>query len=134
VKFFFDNNVSWRLADCLSTLLTPDGFEIVALRRRFPQEIADEEWMPALGNEGGWTVVSGDLNIVRNPQRKKIWIESRLTTVFLEPAWHNPAFNERLRFVNFIRRWDDIAAKAREAAQGTALMLPWRGSITRKNP
>ena len=60
MKFFFDNCIAWRTAEALDLLLHRDGFEIVALRSKFPEDTPDERWMPTLGNEGGWIVVSGE--------------------------------------------------------------------------
>jgi hypothetical protein len=131
VKFFFDNCMAWRIAEALALLLELDGFEIVALRSRFPENCADEEWMPALGKEGGWNVISGDRRIIRNPQRRRVWMESRLTTFFLAPAWSNEAFTEREKHLRLLKRWDEIVECARKSHPGTGFILPYRGKIER---
>lgn len=131
MKFFFDNCVAWRVAEALALLLELDGFEIVALRSRFPENCPDEEWMAALGNEGGWNVLSGDRRIIRNPQRRQVWMESRLTTFFLAPAWSNDAFTEREKHLRFLKRWPEIVDCATKAHQGTAFLLPYSGKIER---
>jgi hypothetical protein len=87
VRFFFDNCISHRIAAGLHALATVDGDEVVHLTARFPRDIRDEEWLPRLGAEGEWVVLSGDFNIFNNPQRRKIWRRCRLTTFFLQRAW-----------------------------------------------
>ncbi|MEA2691208.1 MAG: hypothetical protein QOJ16_595 [Acidobacteriota bacterium] len=131
MKFFFDNCVAWRVAEALALLLELDGFEIVALRSRFPENCPDEKWMPTLGNEGGWNVISGDRRIIRNPQRRRVWMESRLTTFFLAPAWSNDAFTEREKHLRLLKRWNEIVECATKADQGTAFILPYTGKIER---
>jgi len=133
VRFFFDNCIAWRTAEALAILLDRDGYEIIALRSKFPEDCDDEVWMPALGAEGGWIVISGDRNILTNPQRRKIWNASRLTTFFLANAWSNDAFTERQKATRFLTRWDEIVEWSGKVRQGTALELPYSGKIVKKN-
>ena len=131
MKFFFDNCIAWRLADALSTLLENDGFEIVALRSKFSEDTPDEVWLPALGREGGWVVISGDVRIITNKARRAVWAASKLTTFFLHSSWMGKSFTERQKAARFLERWDDIVEKASGAPQGTAFYLPYKGKIDR---
>jgi len=62
VKFCFDNNLPPDLAHALSTLSRGESpsIDVIHLRDRFPQDAEDLAWIPALGKEGGWIVVSQD--------------------------------------------------------------------------
>jgi hypothetical protein len=131
VKFFFDNCVAWRIAEALAVLLEHDGFEIVPLRAKFPENAPDEVWLPALGREGGWTVISGDVRIFKNKPRKLVWASARLTTFFLSSSWMGSAFTERQKAARLLERWDEIVEEAAHAAPGTAFHLPFKGKISR---
>lgn len=85
MRFFLDNCLAPRHAQALQVLL-PEH-EIVHLRARFRADTSDEEWLRALGAEGGWIVISGDSRIHRSRHLSKAWRSSRLTVFFLRPAW-----------------------------------------------
>lgn len=131
MRFFFDNCVAWRIADALAILVDRDGHEIVALRSKFPEDSADEVWLPVLGREGGWVVISGDRRIYTNPQRRKVWQSAQLTTFFLASTWLGPAFTERQKAARLLARWDEIVERAERERPGTALNLPFKGGINR---
>lgn len=131
MKFFFDNCIAWRIADALATLMENDGFEIVPLRAKFPEDTPDEVWMPALGREGGWHVISGDVRIFTHKTRRMVWTTSRLTTFFLHSSWMSSAYTERQKAARLLARWDEIVEKAATAAPGTAFHLPFKGAIKR---
>jgi hypothetical protein len=131
VRFFFDNCIAYRIADALAILSDRDGHEIVALRSKFPENCPDEVWMPALGQEGGWTVISGDRRIHANPQRRRVWESARLTTFFLTATWQGDAFSERQKASRLLARWDEIVEWSEKVRPGTALNLPYKGGITK---
>lgn len=131
MKFFFDNCVAWRIAEALAVLLEHDGFEIIPLRAKFPENAPDEVWMPALGREGGWNVISGDARIIMNKPRRLVWASSKLTTFFLASSWMGSAFTERQKAARLLERWDEIVETAAGAAPGTAFRLPFKGKIER---
>lgn len=131
MRFFFDNCIAWRLADALALLTDRDGYEIIALRSRFPEDCPDEVWMQTLGREGHWIVLSGDRKIYTNPQRRRVWESAKLTTFFLANAWMNAAFTEREKAAKLLTRWDDIVDWAGRVQSGTALNLPFRGGISK---
>jgi PIN like domain len=131
VRFFFDNCIAYRVAEALAILTERDGYEIIALRSRFPEDCPDEVWMPALGQEGGWIVLSGDRKIYTNAQRRRIWASAKLTTFFLANAWMSAAFTERQKAARLLARWDDIVEWAGRVQPGTALNLPIKGGIAK---
>jgi PIN like domain len=63
LKVFLDNNLSPYLALALSTLLEPEGDQVVHLRDRFAHDTEDRVWIEALSGEGGWLVISADRRI-----------------------------------------------------------------------
>jgi predicted nuclease of predicted toxin-antitoxin system len=64
VRFFFDNNLSTKLAKSLHVLVEPEH-QVVHLKDRFAANTPDETWMAALAGEPDWIIVSGDLRIRR---------------------------------------------------------------------
>tara|TARA_R110002110_G_scaffold36921_1_gene122553 strand:+ start:169 stop:567 length:399 start_codon:yes stop_codon:yes gene_type:complete len=85
LRLFFDNNISPKIARAVEALLGPSD-QSVALRDRFDASVSDVEWLRALGNERGWTIVSGDKRILRNRAEREAFRRARLVGFFLEPA------------------------------------------------
>lgn len=82
MKVFVDNNLPPDLARGLNALFRSDH-EVVCHRDKFGRtHIADEEWITALGAEGGWVVVSGDLNIARKRPARELFLRSQLVGFF----------------------------------------------------
>jgi hypothetical protein len=86
LKLFVDNNLPPALARGLSALFAGDH-EVICHRDKFGQtHIKDEEWIPALGAESGWVVLSGDLNIARKRPQRELFLRSNLVGFFPKPA------------------------------------------------
>ena len=85
MKLLFDNNVSPKVARAINELISPNSVA-VPLRDKFPQSAKDIDWIAALGREGGWSVVSGDLRITKNKAEKAAWLQTDLIGFFMEPA------------------------------------------------
>jgi len=61
--------------------------EIVCHRDKYGRtHIRDEEWIPALGTEGDWVVLSGDLNIAHRRPQRELFFRSRLVGFFPRSA------------------------------------------------
>ena len=97
MKFFFDNCISPRLARAIHELSKPEH-EVLALRDRFDPGTADTVWIPTLGVEGGWTIVSGDLRIRTRPQERELLRAARLTTFFMAKGFMNLPDWEQVRW------------------------------------
>ncbi len=85
MKFFLDNNISHRLAAALLVLedrVEQGDWTVQHLKDRFKTETADVTWLEALGHEGEWIVISGDIRISRNRAERAAWRESGLTAFF----------------------------------------------------
>lgn len=127
MKFILDNNLSPVHAQALDPYSRAEGCEVHHLRDKFDQsgdERKDEYWLPALSKEGGWIVVSGDIRIFKNPQLRKVWIDSKLTTFFLAKGWTNiEPWDQGWRLM---RWWPQIIAAARLAQAEARFEVPVR--------
>ena len=131
MKFFFDNCISYRIADALAALEDRDGHTIISLRQKFPEDCPDEVWIPELGRERDWVVISGDRRIYTNPQRRLVWTAARITTFFQEPAWLSRSFTERQKAAKLLAVWGKVVEIAEGVPPGTAFSLPIKGNIRR---
>lgn len=129
MRFFFDNNLSPRLARAIHELSLDDGVDVVHLRSKFPRDVPDEIWLRTLSEEGNWVVVSADTRIHRNPTQRMAWVEAGLTTFFLEPGWHD------LRFWDIAwkltQRWPQIMDVAKSIDPGACFFVPVRSQKLR---
>jgi hypothetical protein len=116
LKFLFDNQLSPYLADAIHALAGPDGDQVIHLRKKFPPNTSDKDWILSLSAEGGWIVVCGDLDIIRTKAEKPIWKSAGLIGFFLKKGWINIGpWDQAWRLVKW---WPTIVAAARIAAPG----------------
>jgi hypothetical protein len=126
VRFFFDNNLSPKLAKSLHLLVEPDH-QIVHLKDRFAANTPDETWMTELAKERGWIIVSGDLRIKKNPHEVQAWRSAGHTTFFLKSGWINlPLWTQTWKFVKCFPEIVDAAAKAKS---GTFFSVSTMGKV-----
>ena len=86
MKLFIDNNLPPQLADGLHALFA-GTHEVASHRGKFGKtHRLDEEWIPALGDEGGWVVLSGDLNIARKRPLRDLFLRAGLVGFFPRSA------------------------------------------------
>lgn len=117
MKFLFDNQLSPHLADAIHSLAKQDGDEVIHLRKKFPPNTPDTEWLRQLGAEGSWIVVCGDLNIIRTRAERVVWRSVGLVGFFLKKGWINiTPWEQAWRLVKW---WPTIVAQARIAAPGS---------------
>jgi hypothetical protein len=86
------------------------------------RNIPDEEWLPALSNQGDWVVVSGDMRIFKSPHLKQIWLDSKPTAFFLGKGWMNQKFGDQAWWL--VRWWPHISEQARLLESGTGFEIP----------
>src|ERR1700722_13024715 len=89
LKFLFDNQLSPHLANSIHALACQEGHEVTHLRCKFPVNTPDIEWLQALGKEGGWILICGDLDIIRTRAERPIWRSVGLIGFFLKKGWIN---------------------------------------------
>ena len=86
MKLLVDHNLPPRLARALNVIFDPDH-HIIALGEKFERhDLKDEEWIPALGHEGGWAVLSADMNIARKKPSRDLFIRAGLVGFFMSSS------------------------------------------------
>lgn len=120
MRFFFDNNLSPRLARSLNALVEPEH-QVVHLKDRFAANTADEVWMRSLASEPNWVIVSGDLCIRRNPHEIKAWQEAGHTTFFLKKGWISLQFWDQAW--KFAKVFPEMLIAAERARKGSAFFI-----------
>lgn len=80
MKFFFDNNISYRYADMLKAL----DVDVVALREVFPQDIKDDELLKKLASSH-YVFVSGDRAMRTSTIEAPILKAARITSLYFAP-------------------------------------------------
>jgi hypothetical protein len=127
VRFFFDNNLAPKLAKSLHVLVEPDH-QVVHLKDRFAANTPDETWMSALSRESNWVIISGDLQIRRNPLEVRVWKAAGHTTFFLKDRWIElPFWVQAWKFVKCFPQIIDIA---RTAKSGDSFFVTVNGKIS----
>lgn len=126
MNFFFDNNLSPKLARCLHVLVEPEH-RVVHLKERFAANTSDEVWMGALAAETGWVIVSGDLQIKKNPHEVEAWRQAGHTTFFLKDRWINLGFWEQAQ--RFVKYFPEIISAADHARAGSMFAVTVNGKI-----
>lgn len=123
MKFLIDNNLAPPLARSLNELSRP-AHEVVHVRAKFRHDTPDVEWLAALGNEGGWAVITQDIRLRRNKHELEAIRSAGLTVFCLAPAWtHRPFWEKAWRLV---RRWPEIVGQATRVEPGLWYVVPIR--------
>ena len=126
MRFFFDNNLSIKLAKSLHVLAEPEH-EVVHLKDRFAANTPDETWISILAQEPGWIVVSGDLRIRKNPHEVEAWRAAGHTTFFLKDSRINLPF--WVQAWKFVKCFPDVIATAQKAKSGAFFTVTTSGKI-----
>jgi len=112
-----DNDLPPRLAVVLNTIFEEDGDEIVSLREKFGRgNLKDEEWIPALGAEGRWAVISADQRIAKRRPSRELFIRNGLVGFFFNPALQKSALHKQA--ARLLTLWPQIRAQHALAANG----------------
>jgi hypothetical protein len=126
VNFFLDNNLPPRTARALDALLQPAD-SAVHLKDEFPPDTSDVEWMQALARRTALIIISGDVNISRNPHEVRAWKEAGHTIFFLRNGWTNLQLWEQA--AKLFHLFPEIIKRAKKAKRGSGFMVPLRGTI-----
>ena len=122
MKVLVDHNLSPHIASAIDALVDPRGHKVVALRKKFPQNTDDEVWIRALGQEGGWVVISGDVRIAKKPAERNAWRQSGLIGFFLAPGWRK--FDPLIQTARLLMWWETLVAQAQLVEGGAIFQLP----------
>jgi hypothetical protein len=126
VRFFFDNNLSPKLARSLDLLVEPEH-RVIHLKEKFAADTPDTVWMRALAKEPDWIIISGDLQIRRNPHEIKAWQEAGHTTFFLKKGWIDlPRWDQVWKFA---KAFPELIVTAERARNGSAFFITPNGKI-----
>jgi hypothetical protein len=126
VRFFLDNNISPHYAAGLRAFAKQQHYDIVHLSEKFEdRSIADPDWIRALAKEGDWAIVSADQRIMKGRAEQAAWRESGLTSFFFGSGWTRQSYWEQA--ADIVKWWPKIVLAAREAAVGTAHVMPLHG-------
>jgi hypothetical protein len=120
-----DNDLPPRLARALHVIFEEDGDEVVALRQKFGRSnLKDEEWIPALGAEGRWAVISADQRIAKRKPSRELFIRNGLVGFFFNPGLQkSPLHKQAARLLTV---WPQIRAQHGLAANG-CFAVPVKG-------
>jgi PIN like domain len=109
--------MSPRIARSLAALFAGEH-EVVALRDKFPMNIADEDWISLLSREDRWVVVSGDRRITKNRIEYNAFRSSRLIGFFLAPGLQKASVVKQVERI--LAQWPNIVRQV-ELVRGSAM-------------
>jgi hypothetical protein len=116
--FFFDNDISFRIARALSHLV--QGHEIIALRDKFPVNTLDTVWILEAG-KCGWIVISSDHNQRRRDAEHKALLANGVRAKYVRHGGKpRTLYSDAARIV---KNWPKIEAWGLGAAQPTLARL-----------
>lgn len=122
MKLFVDHCICLFIARAMNAVVAPDGHEVVALSDKFPADIDDVGWMTALGDEGGWVVLSDDHRIRKIPAEKAAWRAAKLKGFFLAPGWRKMTTVQKAGLL--LLRWPQLVETERNVGVGMMLEIP----------
>jgi frataxin-like iron-binding protein CyaY len=124
VRLLVDHNLPPRLAEALNLIFAPDH-EVVSLRKKFGRDdLKDEEWIPALGMEGNWAVLSADMNIAKKKPSRDLFIAAGLVGFFFSPSMQKWPLNKQTARILTI--WPQMIAHMTTTANGV-FEMPTKG-------
>ncbi len=116
MKLFIDESLPPQLARGLAALFKGDH-EVICHRDKFGERCRlDEEWIPELGREGDWVVLSGDVNIARKRPERELFLRSNLVGFFPRAAVMNLPLSKKAARVLTV--WDRMVGIARDVRPG----------------
>ena len=119
MKFLLDNCFAPRVAQAIAALR---GEAVVHQHDRFARDASDEAIVQALAQEGGWTILSGDLNLARPRLQRRALRAYKVTMFSLAPAWLDlPLWEQAAKLV---RRWPEIEHEAAAVEAGAMVEIP----------
>jgi hypothetical protein len=124
-KFLFDECISQPAMDKLKKLVSGEPhFE--HLCSRFTSGIADNEWIPQLAQEGGWTVITADRARRGSQQGGKLpslCDQFGITHVLISSTLHQRKSDEKVAALVLV--WPEILQLSNDPA-GTEAVLRYR--------
>lgn len=125
MKLFVDENLPPALARALDAIFKPEHLVQHVIDKFGRRGLLDEEWIPALGAEGGWVVLSGDITIAKKKPSRALFLRSNLVGFFpVETVMKMPLHRQAARVLT---AWEDMCEVASRTTRG-CYELTQRGS------
>lgn len=126
MKLLVDNNLPSALAQGLAAFFAPED-QIIHIKDKFGTgSLPDVEWITALGNEGGWSILSADIRIAKKRPSRELLLRSNLIGFFLAPSMDKHPIHEKA--ARLLMRWMDLRAIANSTQRGV-FEVPVRGKL-----
>ena len=113
-KIYIDENISPHIAAGINILQKPlnEDFEVLSLKSAFGRGVADEEWLPKIGAQGG-LIITQDLDIYRNRWQRELFEKHGVGVFFISPP--SKSGYEYWEMVEQIaKRWKEIKRLSRQ--------------------
>lgn len=123
VVFFFDNNVSQHLAAGMKAFQE----QAIHLVDEFSQDTKDTDWIPVVGSKG-WTLITRDERILKNPAELKAYKENNIGAFFL--GGKNRSRCDLIR--QLVRNWPQMKELAAKTRKPFAFRVPPSGGKFKK--
>ena len=124
MKFLVDNNLPPALAKALDALSEPSGHFAVHLKEKFAADTADSDWIDALAQDGGGSVITQD-KLNKGLEREALR-RAGLIVFFLDKGWSHHAFWDKAH--NLVRWWPRIIEQSGGIRGGAAFKVPYNFS------
>jgi hypothetical protein len=122
VKYFFDNDISYRFAEMLSAL----GVDAVALRHLYPTDVKDIAFLGELKTKHRVDVFISDDSAQRiNPIEAALLRQSGVTCLHFNQFWGKLKFWQQAKWL--VSHWEKIDGFARGVVAGTCADLKANG-------
>jgi hypothetical protein len=92
LKLALDENLPPALAHAVNALLAPEGGQAISIPERYGRSAADREWITALHDEGGWTVLTADRRIRSRPHERLALEQSGLIVFLVAHGLHQESY------------------------------------------
>lgn len=116
MKLLVDNNLPPRLGRGLGTLF--DGIhQVLHIREKFGTgSLPDEEWIKALGSEGGWCVLSGDRRIATKRPSRELFLRNGLIGFFPQPSVMKLSLEKKA--ARILNHWEKMVVQSETVSSG----------------
>jgi hypothetical protein len=117
-----DNDISPHIGPAINALVEPRGHLVVALRQKFKSHPTDIEWISALGAEGGWAVISNNIDITKVAIERQAWRQTDLVGYFFARGWRK--LDPLEQAARLLLWWPKLEAHGALTRGGSAFELP----------
>lgn len=128
MKVVVDENLPPALARALNALFAGEH-EIIHIRDRYGPGVKDLQWIPELGQDGRWIVLSADRRIRKTRAEFQAFRTSRLVGFFLCASLNKAPLVKKAERI--LALWDNIATFGARSAAGSMYELPMKSNQIR---